>query len=52
MYSKIEFNLVNGSKGDSMDRYLIRMNESLESVKMISESIKTFGIWKRRSLSI
>ena len=35
-----------------MDRQLIRMNESLESVKTISESIKTFGIWKRRSLSL
>lgn len=34
-----------------MDRQLIRMNESLESVKTISCSIKTFRIWKRRSSS-
>ena len=33
-YSRIEFNVVVGIKGDSMDRYLVRMNESLESVKL------------------
>ena len=26
-YSRIEFNVVVGIKGDSMDRYLVRMNE-------------------------
>ena len=35
-YSRIEFNVVVGIKGDSMDRYLVRMNESLESVKVVS----------------
>ena len=35
-----------------MDRQLIRMNESLESVKMISESIKRFRISKRRTSSL
>ena len=35
-----------------MDRQLIRMNESLESVKMISESIKRFRISKRRGSSL
>ena len=34
-YSRIEFNVVVGIKGDSMDRYLVRMNESLESVKTL-----------------
>ena len=32
-----------------MDRQLIRMNESLESVKTISECIKRCGRWKGRS---
>ena len=32
-----------------MDRQLIRMNESLESVKTISECIKRSGRWNRRS---
>ena len=32
-----------------MDRQLIRMNESLESVKTISECIKRCGRWNRRS---
>ena len=31
-YSRIEFNVVVGIKGDSMDRYLVRMNESLENI--------------------
>ena len=35
-----------------MDRQLSRMNESLESVKTISQCIKTFGTWKRRSSSL
>ena len=33
-----------------MDRQLIRMNESLESVKTISECIKRCGRWNRRYL--
>ena len=35
-----------------MDRQLSRMNESLESVKTISQCIKRFGTWKRRSTSL
>ena len=34
-YSRIDFNVVLAIKGDSMDRYLVRMNESLESVKTL-----------------
>ena len=51
-YGNLEFNVVNSSKGDSMDRQLVRMNESLESVKTISQSIKRLGRWNRRSSSL
>ena len=51
-YGNLEFNVVNSSKGDSLDRQLVRMNESLESLKTISECIKRLGRWKRRSSSI
>ena len=36
-YSRIDFFLVVGIKGDSVDRYLVRMNESLESVKTLNK---------------
>jgi len=39
-YSKLEFSVVAGVKGDCLDRYLIRMNESLESCKAIQQCIK------------
>ena len=32
-----------GSKGDCLDRYLIRMNESLESVKIIQQLFLSFS---------
>ena len=44
-YSRIEFNVVVGIKGDSMDRYLVRMNESLESVKTLNKCIRTLTTW-------
>ncbi len=39
-YSNLEFEVVAGVKGDSLDRYLIRMNECLESIKAIQQCIK------------
>lgn len=44
-YSRIEFNVVVGIKGDSMDRYLVRMNESLESVKILNTCTRTLTTW-------
>ena len=37
--------MVVGIKGDSMDRYLVRMNESLESVKTLNKCIRTLTTW-------
>ena len=36
-YSNIEFGVITGVKGDCLERYLIRMNECLESVKIIQQ---------------
>jgi NADH-quinone oxidoreductase subunit D len=44
-YSRIEFNVVLGIKGDSMDRYLVRMNESLESVKILNTCSLSLTTW-------
>ena len=44
-YSRIDFNVVLAIKGDSMDRYLVRMNESLESVKTLNKCIRTLTTW-------
>jgi NADH-quinone oxidoreductase subunit D len=44
-YSRIKFNMVLAIKGDSMDRYLLRMNESLESVKILNKCIRTLTTW-------
>jgi NADH:ubiquinone oxidoreductase subunit D len=45
LYSRIEFNVVLGIKGDSMDRYLVRMNESLESVKILNTCSLSLTTW-------
>ena len=37
------FGVSMGSKGDCLDRYLIRMNESLESVKIIQQLFLSFS---------
>ncbi len=39
-YSTLEFDVVAGFKGDCLDRYLIRMNECLESCKVIQQCLK------------
>ena len=44
-YSRIEFNMVLAIKGDSMDRYLVRMNESLECVKTLNTCTLTLTTW-------
>ena len=36
-YCNIEFGVTTGVKGDCLERYLIRMNECLESVKIIQQ---------------
>jgi len=55
-YSRIEFNVVVGIKGDSMDRYLVRMNESLESVKTLNKfkitNLGTYTVSSTISLEI
>ena len=38
-YSNVRFDVVTGVKGDSLDRYLIRMNECLEAHKIMRQSI-------------
>ena len=44
-YSNIKFDVVTGVKGDCLDRYLIRMNECLESVKIIQQCIKSLKVF-------
>jgi len=44
VYSNLEFDVVAGVKGDCLDRYLIRMNECLESCKAIQQCIKALSI--------
>jgi NADH-quinone oxidoreductase subunit D len=44
-YSRIDFNVVLAIKGDSMDRYLVRMNESLESVKILNTCSLSLTTW-------
>ena len=44
-YSNIRFNVVTGVKGDCLSRYLIRMNEMLESVKIIKQCIKSLKVF-------
>jgi len=43
-YSNIRFNVVTGVKGDCLSRYLIRMNEMLESVKIIQNRFRCITI--------
>ena len=44
-YDPIRFDVVTGVKGDCIDRYLIRMNECLESVKIIFQCIKSLKVF-------
>lgn len=44
-YSSIRFDVVTGVKGDCIDRQLIRMNECLESVKIIFQCIKSIKVF-------
>jgi NADH-quinone oxidoreductase subunit D len=44
-YSSLKFNVVLAINGDSMDRYLLRMNESLESVKILNTCSLAFSTW-------
>ena len=44
-YSNIEFGVITGVKGDCLERYLIRMNECLESVKIIFQCIKSIKVF-------
>jgi len=37
IYSILDLGISLGSKGDCLDRYLIRVNESLESIKIIQQ---------------
>ena len=38
-YPNFSFAVVNGCKGDCLDRYLVRMNECIESTKLIYQCI-------------
>ena len=38
-YPNFSFAVVNGCKGDCLDRYLVRMNECIESIKLIYQCI-------------
>ena len=42
VYDQIDFNVPSGSNGDCYDRYLIRVFEMRESLKMIEECIQKF----------
>jgi len=42
IYDQIDFNVPSGSNGDCYDRYLIRVFEMRESLKMIEECIQKF----------
>ena len=44
-YSSIRFDVVTGVKGDCIDRQLIRMNEFLDSVKIIFKCIKSIKVF-------
>nr|NDG60627.1 NADH-quinone oxidoreductase subunit D [Betaproteobacteria bacterium] len=46
-YEKYEFDIPVGSKGDCFDRYLVRMEEVRQSVRIIRQVIKTMpgGAW-------
>lgn len=41
-YFYINFNSYTGSKGDCYDRYLIRINEMVESLQIINQSVNNF----------
>ena len=54
-YSTVTFDVVSGVKGDSLDRYLIRMNECLEAHKIMKQSIdfmKLFIIYFKKNYKI
>jgi NADH-quinone oxidoreductase subunit D len=41
IYSELDFKIPIGKNGDCWDRYLIRMEEMRESIKIIKQCIKT-----------
>lgn len=43
-YNNLELGVTAGAKGDCLDRYLIRMNESLESIKIIQQLYHTWKV--------
>ena len=43
-YNNLELGVTAGAKGDCLDRYLIRMNESLESIKIIQQMFHSFKV--------
>ena len=47
IYSILDLGISQGSKGDCLDRYLIRVNESLECIKIISQLFQQFNIYKK-----
>jgi len=44
-YDPIRFDVLTGVQGDCIDRYLIRMNECLESVKIIFQCIQSVKVF-------
>ena len=48
VYNKISFNIPIGLNGDCYDRYLIRMAEMRESIKIITESLNVLGTQKNK----
>jgi len=44
VYSKLNFNIITGHNGDCFDRYLQRINEMRESIKIINQCINKMPI--------
>ena len=40
IYNQLNFDVPVGSKGDNLDRYLVRFHEILQSIRMIKQSLK------------
>ena len=45
IYSILDLGISQGSKGDCLDRQLIRVNESLECIKIISQLFQQFNLY-------